>query len=385
MSDLIPIWAPWSGRVVTVLLFLVGASLFVWLLARPRLRVPTCRRCRYDLSGTAADSLCPECGHFTAPDGRLTPQRRPLAALACLALGSALPVYVAQGRMRTYGADYYLRLEPLYSCFPTRTIETVRIGGAVLRLTEGRRDTGDGPVTATIRDAGKSLKISEHRVFPADPSAQPRLRDPNDNGVPDVVISTSSGGAHCCYDLVVVELAADGPRTLLELAMKDCHAEFVQRDADAALEIELCDATFAYWNTCFACSPMPDVVLDWDGNTWSLGTSLMYQAPPDADALAEKAKNIAAALFNPNAPEAGPMLWNSPDLWGVMLDLIYTGHAGLAFDFLDQAWPSDRPGKADFRREFLEQLATSPFYDGLRLLNPEADLSSSGLGSDPVR
>lgn len=369
-------WSPWSGRVVTVLAFLVGVSLFVWLLARPRPRVPTCRRCRYDLSGTPADCPCSECGYFTAPHRRLMPRRRPLAALACLMIGCALPAYVAQGRMRAYGADYYLRLEPLYSCFPTRTIRTVQMDGAVIRVTEDRRNTGGGPVAVGIHGVGKSLKFSEYRMSLTDPSAQPHLRDPNENGVPDVVISTWSGGAHCCHDLIVVELAADGPRTLLELAMKDCRADFVQRDADAALEIELCDATFGYWNTCFACSPMPDVVLDWDGSTWSLATSLMYQAPPDVGVLAEKAEKIAAALFDPNAPEARPALWHNPDLWGVMLDLIYTGHADLAFDFLDQAWPSDRPGKAEFRQEFLQQLATSPFFDGLKLLNPETDLSS---------
>jgi len=48
--------------------------------------------------------------------------------------------------------------------------------------------------------------------------------------------------------------------------------------------------------------------------------------------------------------------------WGPMLDLIYTGHEDLAWQFLDLVWPPQKPGKAIFIRDFKKQLLERQYW-----------------------
>jgi hypothetical protein len=49
-------------------------------------------------------------------------------------------------------------------------------------------------------------------------------------------------------------------------------------------------------------------------------------------------------------------------LWGVALDLMYTGHHGLGMAFLDSAWRDDVPGREAFIASFLSKLDESTHY-----------------------
>ena len=58
-----------------------------------------------------------------------------------------------------------------------------------------------------------------------------------------------------------------------------------------------------------------------------------------------------------------------PQLWGTMLELIYTGHRILAWQFLDMAWPQGVAGKNDaFMNDFIEQLRKSPYWNSIAQL-----------------
>ncbi len=61
------------------------------------------------------------------------------------------------------------------------------------------------------------------------------------------------------------------------------------------------------------------------------------------------------------------------DLWATMLDLIYSGHAKEAYQFLDQAWPPSRAGKETFVSEFRAQLARSPYQAAIASLEYPRD------------
>jgi hypothetical protein len=56
----------------------------------------------------------------------------------------------------------------------------------------------------------------------------------------------------------------------------------------------------------------------------------------------------------------------TPELWATMLDLIYTGHRIVAWQFLEEAWPLRVAGKDAFKREFLEQLKESPYWQSIK-------------------
>ena len=55
--------------------------------------------------------------------------------------------------------------------------------------------------------------------------------------------------------------------------------------------------------------------------------------------------------------------------WGVLLDLIYGGHAAEAWPLLQAAWPGDAASMREFRGKLLGRLRQSPAWPALRELN----------------
>ena len=52
--------------------------------------------------------------------------------------------------------------------------------------------------------------------------------------------------------------------------------------------------------------------------------------------------------------------------WGEMLDLIYTGHEDLAWQYFEMVWPAKKPGKDKFLADFKEQLALTAYGERKR-------------------
>lgn len=168
-------------------------------------------------------------------------------------------------------------------------------------------------------------ELSSHTVRPADrwfmQVVEPGIEDVTGDGRRDFIVYEYTGGAHCCTLVHVYELAP-AFRRVDTIAGWDSDPIFADLDGDGTVEVVLHDWTFAYWKTSFASSPAPRVVLQFDGED-------DFYGPP-------------------------------PELWGVMLDLIYTGHWDVAIDFFNDAWYGAAPGKRAFLEEFLDRLRRSP-------------------------
>lgn len=377
MSDLIPWLAPWSGRVAVAVAVVIGIALAGWAMW-PRRGGAVCRRCGYPRAGLGPGAVCPECGSAAAAVRR-RPQPRFARTCAVLGLTLALgtPGFVAGRRIHRYGWDYYLRLQPLYSLWPRKTVQRQRFGSVVATKTIDRRDEFIGePWQLHLRAGDTTLvDLEEHAVhvgpafvdtWDSPPSTSHPGADLNADGTPEIQVVTFSGGAHCCTRYIFLDVAADPARVLLELGPSNAHPEAVDLDADGVPEIEYFDDTFAYWNTCYTCSPMPRVVFAYDPVTRTLRPSDGFMRAPIPDGLDAEAgelqKKIAAATGD-------QWCWENPELWGTMLDLIYSGHADEAARFLDAAWPPEREGRESFLADFLDQLRTSPYADALAELN----------------
>jgi hypothetical protein len=365
MSDLLPFLAPWSGRILTLAVFLSGltaCALFLRRGWRNRSATPACPACSYDLSATHTP-LCPECGRSSTAPQRARGPRRTRAAIICFLVALSLPTFVAQRRMRQYGWDYYLRLRPLYDLFPMKTVRHSSLGrGFDLRVTQNRRSIEYNEYLTVRGPGAPAVRHSEFRVLPP---LNP-IEDLNADGYPDILIETHSGGAHCCSRTLIISLDPSGPRTIFDFYGGESSTLPLPGPAGAPRTLETNDDAFAYWKVGFAGSPMPRVLLAWNGTTWAFSQDLnRASAHSEEDLLAVAAAASADLSQGATTP--------SSDLWDAMLDLIYTGHADRAMALLDQAWPDTTPGKQEFRKEFLEQLDSSPFINDLRLLNgPQA-------------
>jgi len=185
-------------------------------------------------------------------------------------------------------------------------------------------------------------------------------RDITGKGVPNLVISYWSGGAHCCYTAHVFEIGGRF-RKIASLNAENGPLDFEDLDGDGALEFVFRDWTFAYWRTSFNYSPAPRVVLRFQNGAYRMAPDFMRKPPASNDLLKEKAQEVLKGDWtNERVP---------PELWRYMVELIYSGNAKQAWAFFDMAWRPGAPGKATFLKDFRSQLAKSPYWSEVAAMN----------------
>lgn len=232
-------------------------------------------------------------------------------------------------------------------------------------------DTGGGRVVVfrkgktVFRMQGEppgKFRIGDINGDKARNAAIPAGRDITGRGIPNLVISEWTGGAHCCYSYYVFEMG-DTFRQIAKLDIS--HADlshFEDLDNNGMMKFVTADFTFAYWKTSFADSPAPDVILTFRDRLYRLDARHMHKPPPAEQVLFEMAEQVRTdeAWRNRDQPSG---------LWRIMLDLIYSGNADSAWKFFDKAWPENVQGKDQFFEEFKAQLKTSPYWVEIRRMN----------------
>jgi hypothetical protein len=187
-----------------------------------------------------------------------------------------------------------------------------------------------------------------------------RAADITGNGKPNLVVYEFSGGAHCCFEVSVFELGSSVKKIALIDGLHSA-PEFVDLDGDFLPEVILYDWTFAYWNTSFANSPAPKVILKYKGRKYEMAFDLMRKPSLPNDDLNHLAGEIKALEWWGNYPPV--------ELWSEMLYLIYTGNMSQAWDLVELSWPRGIYPKELFLSPFKAQLQTSPFWKDVQKLN----------------
>lgn len=218
MSDLLPWFMPWSGRALVLVSMVAG-----FLIARAgwrgsRIRAPQCPQCGYGQIG-AESSTCPECGHSVV---RGPYPYRPFCTFGLVAIGLmvavSLPVYVGQERIREFGWDYYLRLEPFYSIFGQPVLREQERGPFTVTIRQDRRGrTKQTHIRAGDKTADKSGWHWPIYAWRIDPSVRYENdgRDLNSNGRPNLVMTRHHGGNTDIFR--IYELIGNGVKPILEV------------------------------------------------------------------------------------------------------------------------------------------------------------------------
>jgi len=256
-----------------------------------------------------------------------------------------------------------------------------------------RDDLGCGGSYVEIRQARKLVYTSHNlcrasmRVGGLDPG------DPDDrliaagtditgDGQPDLVVTGYSGGANCCLNFYIFELGRRFRVIGVIDALDDDHESphFVRLEPGTGRQIVIRDWTFAGWHASFADSPAPLVFLHYRDGSYRLSGDLMRESAPAIGTLESKAERVKLDAMAANE-SAELVSWPSgsvpSELWGTMLDLIYTGHADLGWKFLELAWPRNVAGKDRFLGDFKRQLESSRFWPEVRAMQ-----SALGGGKD---
>ncbi len=196
--------------------------------------------------------------------------------------------------------------------------------------------------------------------------------DVTGDGQPNLVISEWLGGANCCLTLHIFELGPIFKKLgTIDAGYGDSGPHFLSPPKDSKatdLSVQIHDWTFANWNTDFADSPAPKVILRYSDNAYRIASDLMRAPPTSPSDLATRASTVKN--YPPSAKGGEwPRAQVSPDLWGTMLDLIYSGHAEEAWKFLDAAWPPKITGKEKFANDFRTQLSKSKYWPAVEAMN----------------
>ncbi len=185
--------------------------------------------------------------------------------------------------------------------------------------------------------------------------------DKTGDGTPDLAVEYYSGGAHCCFSMYFYELGNEVTQ-IKSLNMGDADIAAIGKSPNGGLKLSSGDTTFAYWNTSFAGSPIPQIILDFRDGEFRTNAKLMQKPAPPLAKLKQEAAAIRTKM--PLDAYVGDTEGGNFDeaFWGRMLDLIYTGHEDLAWQYFDWAWNPKKKGKEIFKQDFEKQLAGSEFY-----------------------
>lgn len=382
---------------IAILLALVGAALIAYSAWKPirawRRRGKACQRCGYPRAlGDNAPARCPECG--TEYAARRSPARvatacvlsvvRVLVAFALLTPLTGLiwpfrasrvlePMFVTwvESSRTDLGTASFVREEMAFRAkFLSRVSQELQrfnifVGmeagalqqarlidraGHVAYETEGRGIDFGSPIAPADQGA-----VATAPFWPVDPSL-----DIDADGVPDVIVETFSGGAHCCWTYVVISLS-EPPHVTYTLE-SEVGARF-DLDPTASGNTTLIitpDTTWAYWKACYACSPRPGVTMRLShGQTAIVASAMRFPAPPPEE-LAAEAVRVRDQIRSDRAARGTD--FSTADYWATPLQLMYSGHEDLAWKFFDDAWPQGVPGKEEFLAEFRETLNRSPYW-----------------------
>ncbi len=178
-------------------------------------------------------------------------------------------------------------------------------------------------------------------------------RDVTGDRVPDVIVRMHSGGIHCCASATVLSLG-DTIRVAGTVAGGDGEIEFDDLDGDGVPEVRVQDWRFAYWRDyAFVETAAPDVILRYRDGGYQSACDLMRIEAPTAQELADRARGLSDGWVTGDPPG---------ELYAYALDLIYGGHADLAWRFFDLAWPRTAGGKAEYLEDLRRTLTGSPCW-----------------------
>jgi hypothetical protein len=180
-------------------------------------------------------------------------------------------------------------------------------------------------------------------------------KDITGNGKPNLVVSQWTGGARCCSVYQIFEIG----REFRKIAIIE-GGDFTDMDGDSKLEVVVGDRTFAHMAPDYVSYRSPDVILRYQDGAYRIAVDLMHKPAPSREDLERRAQqareDVSWGRMRRNFHEVPEILLNT------MVELLYTGHPDLTWQFLEMAWPPDISEKDAWLSKFRAELEESQYW-----------------------
>jgi hypothetical protein len=149
-------------------------------------------------------------------------------------------------------------------------------------------------------------------------------QDINHDGMPALIVTQHTGGAHCCISTKVYSVSAD-LKTVLDVDSGNCTGSFEDLDNDGRLEFATCDDRWAYADCDFASSPMPPVIYAYNENGGVYSPVTPKYRDRFRSEINESIARSEKELADPNRDPNRDPKSDTCAVLGPVLDLMYTG------------------------------------------------------------
>jgi hypothetical protein len=267
-------------------------------------------------------------------------------------------------------AVIFAQADDLKPCTRVRLTGSAAVHGYVFRAYEST--DSDGPGCVRIYKNGKLVyRLSKDDAMRYDLGQKgdaqykipgvPNGADLTGEGRPNMIVTSWSGGAHCCFTHYIFEVE---PTLRLLATIEDGDtdlAHFEKPDGDDGYYYVTSDI-WSYWPSSFASSVSHKVLLRWNGEKFHLDLDKMRKLPPTPQQWKAALKDVDDALKD-GGDTRGTL---GVTLWDTTLDLIYAGHSDLAWKFVREANPNALKGDNPSLEEFCSMLKDSEYWPDLK-------------------
>ena len=170
-----------------------------------------------------------------------------------------------------------------------------------------------------------------------------------------LAISKWTGGTHCCMSLLIFQLG-NNFKKIADIYGGNFDPEITDLNHDGIQEIKITDDFLAYRFSSFGTSAIGTVILKYSNGAYTLSEEMMKHTPQNTGIIKNKVNSWGKEFLN-HGPD-----WPPKSFIQTLTNLVYSGNVDQSFNFVNQEWPSNIPGKAEFLTSYKEALSESKYY-----------------------